>query len=231
MTPKFDDLAQKTTNSIAILRRKKPYRRYENKMINESREEAGFARPEDDPAHPRGWVLFDGSTDPRWWIIVALHDFLLTPSPVNDSLNPISSLNLFRALVISTFLNHAKFSPGNRLTNADGRTFSTVFRIDRGKRYRVFLTSDLVKAKRDSKFETSSWIVSTMIGLTIRAGNRVYRMMDIGASNLRLGGSRGGFESSDAIKSIRQRIRVKGVIIMYSWCIVHGLWGSFEQLI
>lgn len=205
--------------------------RIENKMINESREEAGFARPEDDPAHPRGWVLFDGSTDPRWWIIVALHDFLLTPSPVNDSLNPISSLNLFRALVISTFPNHAKFSPGNRLTNADGRTFSTVFRIDRGKRYRVFLTSDLVKAKRDSKFETSSWIVSTMIGLTIRAGNRVYRMMDIGASNLRLGGSRGGFESSDAIKSIRQRIRVKGVIIMYSWCIVHGLWGSFEQLI
>lgn len=168
-------------------------------MINESREGARFARPEDDPTHPEDEsflmdrpIRVDGSS--------LRYTTSYLPSPVNDSLNPISSLNLFRAPVISTFPNHAIFSPGNRLTIAE--PFSTVFFIvecDRRtgiegekRRYRIFLTSDLVKAKRDSKFETSSRIVSTMIELTI--WNRVYRMMDASVVNLRLGGSRGGFE-------------------------------------
>lgn len=81
---KFDDLLPSSQKIlVAKSRESKPYENTKWLM------KAG--RPEDDPTRPE--IVFDGSTDPRWWIIAALHDFLLT-IPVNDSPNPISSLNL-----------------------------------------------------------------------------------------------------------------------------------------
>lgn len=138
---KFDDLLpslppRKSCRNFTAFRR-------ESKAYGNTKWLMKAGRPEDDPTRPE--IVFDGSADPRWWIIAALHDFLLT-IPVNDSPNPISSWmnlsprprNFHHANLFDWFAMMAERSSNDRRTRS-------VAHIS------ILLTRDPVKATRNSK--------------------------------------------------------------------------------